>query len=161
MEPSGQSLVAYKNKRTHRLPLPALAAEVVRASPTLADSGLAFTTTGTTGVSGFSKMKAKLDAAMARLAREEKGEKTTIPEWRVHDLRRTAASSLARLGTPIHVTERILNHVSGSLGGIVAVYQKYSFEPEMRRALEAYTGWLGALVGRSMAGKVMAFKKPA
>jgi integrase len=48
-----------------------------------------------------------------------------LPPWRLHDLRRTAASGMARLGVGIHVVERLLNHVSGSTtGGIVAVYQE-------------------------------------
>jgi integrase len=61
-----------------------------------------------------------------------------IEPWRIHDLRRTFASIHARLGTPIHVTEKMLNHVSGTFGGVTGVYQRYDFLPEIRDALTVY-----------------------
>lgn len=61
-----------------------------------------------------------------------------IKPYRIHDLRRTFASLHARLGTPIHVTEKMLNHVSGTLGGVRGVYNRYDYLPEMREALKNY-----------------------
>lgn len=58
--------------------------------------------------------------------------------WTMHDLRRTCATGLARLGTPIHVTERVLNHVSGTLSGIAAVYNRFDYWDEQRTALERW-----------------------
>jgi integrase len=61
-----------------------------------------------------------------------------VTDWTLHDLRRTFATIHARIGTPIHVTERLLNHISGTQAGIVSVYQRHTYLPEMRKAMEAY-----------------------
>ncbi len=58
--------------------------------------------------------------------------------WRTHDLRRTAASGMAALGFQPHVIERVLNHVSGAQGGLVAVYQRHEYRDERRRAIMAW-----------------------
>lgn len=106
-------------------------------------TGLVFTTTGTTPVSGFSKAKAKLDARMNALAQECLSEAATAPltairPWRVHDARRTLATGLQRLGVRFEVTEAVLNHVSGSRSGIAGVYQRHGWGPEKRAALDAW-----------------------
>ena len=87
-----------------------------------------------TNFSGWSTSKAALDKLSG------------VSGWTLHDLRRTFATNLAALGTPIHVTERLLNHVSGTQSGIVAVYQRHSYMPEMRKAVEARERHLHALV---------------
>ena len=56
-----------------------------------------------------------------------------------------AAPLLAAFGVPIHVTEKLLNHVSGTTGGIVAVYQRHSYLDEMRQAVEKWEKYLQAL----------------
>jgi len=61
-----------------------------------------------------------------------------IPHWRIHDLRRTVASGMARLGVPLPVIEKVLSHTSGSFGGIAGVYQRHEFAEEKRNALEAW-----------------------
>ncbi len=106
-------------------------------------SGLVFTTTGKTPVSGYSKAKAKLDARMAKLGAESPtyaatGPNDAIKTWRVHDARRTLATGLQRLGVRFEVTEAVLNHVSGSRGGIAGVYQRHGWGPEKRAALDAW-----------------------
>jgi integrase len=58
--------------------------------------------------------------------------------WRVHDLRRTCASGLARLGIPPHIVDRVLNHTSGATGGLVGVYQRYEYLDERKQALNAW-----------------------
>ena len=83
---------------------------------------------------------------MLALAREEadapagrrSGRSITLEPWRFHDLRRTAASGLARLGFPVHVIEAVLNHRNGQISGVAAVYNRHSYLPEKRRALEAW-----------------------
>src|SRR6202041_851877 len=77
--------------------------------------------------SGVGKAKAQLDKASG------------VADWRLHDLRRTMATGLQRLGVRLEVTEAVLNHVSGSRAGIVGVYQKYSWEAEKRAALVAWS----------------------
>lgn len=62
--------------------------------------------------------------------------------WVIHDLRRTYATLHAQLGTPIHVIEKSLNHVSGSLSGVAGIYNRYNYQPEMREACTAYESLL-------------------
>ena len=61
-----------------------------------------------------------------------------MDRWTLHDLRRTCATNLAALGIPVHVTEKLLNHVSGTTSGIVAVYQRHAYMDEMRDAIELW-----------------------
>lgn len=61
-----------------------------------------------------------------------------VPHWTLHDLRRTLATGLQRLGVRLEVTEAVLNHVSGSRAGIVGVYQRHDYFAEKRQALEAW-----------------------
>jgi integrase len=77
--------------------------------------------------------------------------------WRrLHDLRRTAATGLQRLGVRLEVTEQVLNHVSGSRAGIVGVYQRHDFANEKRAALEAWGSHVEAIVeGRTPESNVL------
>ena len=61
-----------------------------------------------------------------------------VAPWRLHDLRRTFATGCARLGVPLHVVEKCLNHTSGSFGGIVGVYQRHDFAAERREAMNVW-----------------------
>lgn len=70
-----------------------------------------------------------------------------VSGWQLHDIRRTFATNMARLGTPMHITEKLLNHISGSFGGIVSVYQRHSFIKEMREAVQRHEDWLLSIVG--------------
>lgn len=58
--------------------------------------------------------------------------------WTLHDLRRTFATNLAALGVPIHVTEKILNHASGTVSGVAAIYNRHTYFSEMRDALQLW-----------------------
>jgi integrase len=69
-----------------------------------------------------------------------------IAPYRLHDLRRTFSSTMAMLGTPLHVTERILNHKSGTISGIQAVYNRYTFDKEIKEALETYEAYISKLI---------------
>jgi integrase len=69
-----------------------------------------------------------------------------MPPWRLHDLRRTAASGMARLGIQLPVVEKVLNHTSGTFSGVLAVYQRHDFAGEKRAALEAWGRHIDALV---------------
>ena len=72
-------------------------------------------------VNGFGKNKDRLD------------ELSGVSDWVLHDLRRTVASGMARLGVSLAVIEKVLNHVSGSFAGIVGVYQRHEFAEEKTR----------------------------
>src|SRR5262249_16009552 len=67
-----------------------------------------------------------------------------VTGWRLHDLRRTCVSGMARLGVAPHVADKILNHQAGTISGVAAVYQRHDFLAERRDALELW----GAHVGR-------------
>lgn len=72
-----------------------------------------------------------------------------VSGWTLHDLRRTAATHMARLGTSPHVIERILNHISGTFGGVAGVYNRFQYLDEMRDALEAWEQGLSGVLGAS------------
>ena len=116
--------------------------------------------TGRTPVSGFHKARATLAEAMEQIAAKERGEAVEIPHWTFHDLRRTCATGLARLGIPVRVTEAVLNHVSGTGGGIVAVYQRHDYADEKRKALEAWARFVLSLVEGSGATLLMVTHSP-
>ncbi|HUO53597.1 MAG TPA: tyrosine-type recombinase/integrase [Rhodoblastus sp.] len=106
-----------------------------------------FTTTGKTPVSGFSKAKTQLDAAMLEILKAEAGENFNEPaRWTFHDLRRTAASGMAGIGIAPHVVEAALNHKSGTIKGVAAVYNRYSYADERRAALDAWARKIGTIV---------------
>jgi len=67
------------------------------------------------------------------------------PRWTFHDLRRTLVSGMARLGIPLHVIEKVVNHTSGTFAGVVSVYQRHSFSDEKRQALERWAQHVVAL----------------
>lgn len=130
-----------KNSKQHAVPLSPTAIELIKGLPRLTDSEteqpseFVFTTNARTAVSGFSKAKARLDALICNLAQAEGFGPTP---WRIHDLRRTVASNLARLGQPIHIVEAILNHRSGTISGVAAVYIRHEFAEGKRRALSVW-----------------------
>jgi integrase len=133
-----------KNSRAHTVPLSSIAREVLATVPRIDGSGLLFTTDGRVPISGWSKGKAALDRRMLEVAQEDAQERGIDPaniqltDWRLHDLRRTAASGMARLGHPIHVVEAVLNHKSGVLSGVAAIYNRHDYLEEKRRALESW-----------------------
>ena len=145
-----------KNKRPHALSLPSLAIGILQALPRLEnDEGLIFPARGKSidPVSGFSKAKLRLDHAIAELVEAEGS--PPLAQFGLHDIRRSVASGMAKLGVDLHVIERCLNHVSGSFGGIVGVYQKYRFEDAMRRAMDAWAAHVERLVTGAPAGNVV------
>jgi integrase len=128
-----------KNKREHAISLAAPALRVLEGLPRInGANGYVFTISGAKPVKGFSRMKNKIDAAMLEIAREDDPTAKEIPRWTFHDLRRTAASNMAALGTAPHVIEAVLNHASGTIRGVAAVYNRYRYDDEKRAALEAW-----------------------
>ena len=131
-----------KNGEPHTIPLAPVAAALIDALPRIAKSEFVFTTTVKTPVSGWSKAKATLDRAVTKL----NGGKAIEP-WRIHDLRRTMATGLQRLGVNLQVIEAILGHISGSRAGIVGIYQRHQFDSEKRQALNRWAQHIGTLTG--------------
>ena len=125
-----------KNRKAHTVPLNALAVALLDAlsnGDKWPKKGLVFTTNGVTPVSGYSRAKGRLDMVATKRNEDE-----PIAPWRLHDLRRTLATGLQRLGVRFEVTEAVLNHVSGSKSGVAGVYQRHDWKQEKRDALE---GW--------------------
>lgn len=145
-----------KNGREQLVPLSPLAVQIIGGLRRIASKpGYLFTTTGDTPVSGYSRAKRILDREMARIAEEEAGEPVEIPSWTFHDLRRTAATGLQRLGQPIHVVEAILNHKSGTVRGVAAIYSRYAYGPEKAAALTAWARFLESLLSDAPASNVV------
>lgn len=89
-------------------------------------------------------------------ARGENPEKIDPPApWVLHDLRRTCASGMAGLGIPPHVVEAVLNHKSGSIKGVAAVYNRYNYSVERRAALDAWARKLEAIVTDKPAANIV------
>ena len=128
-----------KNGRAHDVPISEAAGGVLSGVKRVkSDPGYIFTTTGESPLGGFHKGRNHIAGRMAQIASEEAGEAVEIPHWTFHDLRRTCATGLARLGMPVRVTEAVLNHVSGTAAGIVSVYQRHDYADEKRAALDAW-----------------------
>ncbi len=131
-----------KNGTGHVIPLAPAVVELIRRFPRVGPTPkLLFTTNGATPFSGVSKAMERLSA----LAGRHMNEKGELMPWRLHDLRRTFATGCARLGVPLHVVEKSLNHTSGTFGGIVAVYQRHDFLQERWQAMQVWSDHLAQL----------------
>jgi integrase len=112
-----------KNATQHAVPLAPFVVDILRSLPRFFNSDFVFTTTGKTPISGFGRFKRRL----------EKG--GTGDAWRLHDLRRTAATNMALSGVQPHIIEAVLNHKSGIVSGVAAVYNRHAYLDEKREAL--------------------------
>lgn len=115
-----------KNRRQHTFPYGRSVADVLAAIP--ADSPQLFS------VYNWDKRTGELREAAA------------IDHFVLHDLRRTYASGMAALGIPPHVVEKLLNHITGTVSGVAAVYNRYRYADEMRAAVTAWEARLQTLV---------------
>jgi integrase len=115
-----------KNGNAHTLPLSKAAQAVIANLPRIVGSDFVFPSRAS------GRPIAAWDAAMDQLRGA-----LTIPHFTLHDLRRSCATGLQRLGVPLQVTEAILNH-TGSRAGIAGIYQRHDYAEEKRQALEAW-----------------------
>ena len=124
-----------KGKRTHSVPLSNQAMTILNSVPA-SDSDFIFPSRRSVDrhMSGFTKAMRK--------SRELSG----VTDWTIHDLRRTAASGLARLKVPVHIISAILNHSNKSTMGITAIYNRYEYLDEKKEALEAWSNYVVELV---------------
>jgi integrase len=121
-----------KNDKPHIVQLSDPARVVIRAQPRV--SRLVFSRNGVTPVGDFSIQKRRLDGLCG------------VSHWRLHDLRRTMVSGMARLGVAPHVADKILNHVAGTISGVAAVYQRHEFLNERRDALDRWSAHVEGLL---------------
>lgn len=147
-----------KNGKAHEVDLSPQALvilkEIARTGPHV------FPARGEGGVRGFSATKRKLDQLVEAVRRDADPELAEpMDAWRLHDLRRTAATGMAAMGLPPHVVERVLNHISGTQSGLVGVYQRHEYRPERKTATTAWGDHVEAVVnGRRPASNVVAFR---
>ena len=106
-----------KNKKAHIVHLSEPAWRVVAKTP---EGDLVFGTSRGKRFQAFGKGKRALDKLSG------------ITGWRLHDLRRTVVSGMARLGVPPHVADKILNHQASTISGVAAVYQRHEFSCQSR-----------------------------
>jgi integrase len=143
-----------KNGQPHRVPLSKPVSEIIRSLSKTDGTDLIFTNTGRTPVSGFAKVKAALDKRIAELNGGE-----AIPNWRWHDLRRTAATNMAALNISPHVIEAALNHISGFRAGVAGTYNRHQYEKEVRAALDDWARRLTEIITGDSAENVIALGK--
>ncbi len=132
-----------KNHRPHVVPLLPSARSLIARVGRIEGSDFVFTTTGQSPVSGWSKIKTRLDVAMGNL-----------PHWILHDLRRTAATGMAELGVDPHIVEAALNHVSGAKAGVAGTYNRAAYAAQKKAALERWAAHIEGLVAGKRADVV-------
>jgi integrase len=155
-----------KNRLSHEVHLSEGASRVLQQLPK-PHQGRVFTVTGERSVSGYSRAKDRLTAAMIKLRRRElalpedddayhkalhlRGSKhlpVEIPHWTLHDLRRTAATKMAEeLKIAPHVVDKLLNHSSGTIRGVAKIYNRAQYADERRMALADWWNWIETLTG--------------
>ena len=133
----------YKTKRPNFVPLSKEALAIIEAQPRIERCDYVFPSLVNTPFTGFGKSKARLDKAVLDMQKRiKKGAKVEpIPNWTLHDLRRTAKTLMARAGVRPDISERVLGHV---IAGVEGTYDRHSYADEKRDALEK----LAALIDR-------------
>ncbi len=122
-----------KNGRESRIPYGLLTKSILESVPKFGP--LLFPARGHTDkpFQGFGVRKIALD-------------KCGVANFTHHDLRRTYATNMAALGAPIHVVEKLLNHTSGAIRGVAAIYNRHAYVGEMKIAVAAYEEKLQSLL---------------
>jgi integrase len=123
-----------KNGKAHTLPLMPMALAIVRSVPRRVTRDQLFGTSAAEGFTSWGKGKAALDRRCG------------VENWRLHDTRRSTATGMADIGIAPHIVEQILNHRSGHKAGIAGIYNRSSYEREVRPALARWEDHLRTLV---------------
>jgi integrase len=134
----------YKTKRSNHVPLSKAARAVIEAQPQIDGCDYVFPSRTKTAFSGFGKSKARLDKAVLLYMQKhvkKVADVEPLPNWTLHDLRRTAKTLMARAGVRPDISERVLGHV---ITGVEGTYDRHSYADEKRDALEE----LAAMIDR-------------
>ena len=137
-----------KANRANLVPLSPAVVQIIQSMPELGE--YVFTTTGDKPINAFAKAKTKLDTFAA-------AKRDPLPAWRFHDLRRTAATHMVRLGIPELVVSRVLNHAVQGITG--QVYALHSYAPEKRNALEVWAAEVDRAVNGERGGNVVRLER--
>jgi integrase len=135
-----------KNHRGHAIFLPELGRQLLAGVPRFAGCRYVFTVNGRTPFNGWGKLKDRLDAIMARLAKGERGDDYQLEAWHLHDLRRSCATGMAGIGIAPHVIESALNHISGHKAGVAGIYNQEQYLEEKRIAWARWAQHVEAVV---------------
>lgn len=130
-----------KNSRQHEVPLSRQAKAILERQSKRKGRDFVFGI-GELGFSGWSDCKARLDQALLALRRKTNRKAKAMPDWRLHDLRRTCATGMAEFGVQPHIIEAVLNHVSGHKAGVAGIYNRARYAGEMRDALQRWADHL-------------------
>jgi integrase len=133
-----------KNKQEHVVPLSDTAASILAGIGKREGHEHVFGRTLTAGFSGWSSAKAEFDALV------------NIPEWVVHDLRRTVRTGIDKLGAPPHICEAVLNHLPPKL---IRTYNRNTYENEKRKALDTWAHYLKTIVAQATGANVTPLRK--
>lgn len=140
-----------KSGKAHTVPLTPRVIEIINSLPRHAGSARIFETFSAT------HLKAAIDAALLKAALEDAEARgvaptdVTIAHWTLHDLRRSAATHMSRLGVDVIVIERVLGH---TMRGVMATYQRNTFDNEKRAALTVWSDYLSGLLRPSASNVV-------
>jgi integrase len=126
--------IRTKNNRLLELPMSRQVVSIVEGLPRVTSSPFVFSANAKGPINNWSFSKGLIDEASG------------VSDWVLHDLRRTCASGLARLGVSLPVIEKILNHAGGSFAGVVSIYQRHDYANEKRRALQEWANHVDRLV---------------
>jgi integrase len=123
-----------KNGRAHELPLMPMALDIIKDVPRLVSRDQLFGARSNDGFTGWDDQKEALD------------ERSGVTGWTLHDIRRSVATKLADIGVQPHIIEQILNHQSGYKAGPAGIYNRSSYEREVRAALALWADHVRTLV---------------
>ena len=149
-----------KADRAHAVPLSPLALAILDDCPRVGAHVFISTRSplggGTIPISGWSKLKTRLDALAVEALRELTSDpEATMPDWRLHDLRRTCASLMAEIGVSRLVAGKVLGHAEQGVTG--RHYDHFSYLPEKRQALALWGARLAAIIEGDESGNVIPF----
>ena len=133
-----------KSDRAHLVPLAGPAVDQLKGLPRFGE--FVFSTDGETHIKGYAKGKARLDAFLTAAG-------DPLPPWTLHDVRRTVATHMVRLGVPMEIVARVLNHARA--GVTAQVYALHEYEPEKRSALDRWAAEIKRVVERKKPAKVV------
>ena len=130
-----------KTLRSHSIPLSPLAVEILSDLPRFDGPHVFSTTGGRRPVSGYSKAKLRIERELNKALVKDGA--APLADWQIHDLRRTAASGMAKLGVSVDHIGRVLNHAPR--GVTATVYDRHTYMPEKKRALDIWAAHLEGL----------------
>ena len=135
-----------KNSTQHTFPYSGMAKCIFEATPHLSEFVFP-SLDGTAAYVGYNKAKGRFEMACnAALAKAMNDHTDKLKHWTLHDLRRTFSTVHARIGTPPHVTEALLNHKTGTRSPIQRIYDRHTYLPEMKAAIGNYESNLAKLI---------------